>query len=169
VAYSMRGSSGYRPAWGDTAAYPELFEGVVWRRVFAYCVDVFLIAIICIAIWVVFAILTVVSLGLLGPLLWWALPFVPFAYHTLLIGGPGSATVGMRLFDIEVRSWTGERPGYFQAGLQTVLFYLSLAATGAIIFVVALFNAQRRTLHDYVAGTLVVRSRPEPHVFARNR
>ena len=29
----------------------------------------------------------------------------------LLVGGPQGATLGMRLADLEVRTWTGGRPG----------------------------------------------------------
>jgi uncharacterized RDD family membrane protein YckC len=66
----------------------------------------------------------------------------------------------MQLFDTEVRSWTGERPGYWQAFLMTVLFYVSIGITGLLILLVVFFNERRRTFHDLLSGTIVVRTRP---------
>ncbi len=112
-------------------------------------------------LWVVafllFSVAGLLSLGLLFPIMPVGLSLVPVAYHTLLIGGPWSATLGMLLFDLEVRSWTGARPGYLQALLMTLVFYTSVGLTGFLILVVALFNARHRTLHDYLSATVVVR------------
>jgi uncharacterized RDD family membrane protein YckC len=140
----------------DPVAHPEYYEGVVARRVLAYLVDLVLIALVFAVLWLLVGALTVMSFGLLGPLLWPALAVVPLAYHTLLIGGEGSATLGMRLFRIEVRTWDGRRPGYLQAALVTVVFYVSVVLTSWLVLVVALFNRQRRTLHDYLCGTIVI-------------
>ena len=68
-----------------------------------------------------------------------------------------AATPGQRLFDLEVRSWTGGRLEYSQAFLNTVLFYTSVLLTAWLILAVTLFNDRRRALHDFLAGTLVVR------------
>jgi uncharacterized RDD family membrane protein YckC len=146
----------------DPASFPELYEGVLWRRVFAYMVDLLFIGIIAIGAWVVFALLTVLSLGLLGPLLWFLFGLIPLAYHTLLLSGRHSATFGMRCFDLELRSVTGERPSFLQALLQTALFYVTVGMTGSLILLVALFNRRRRTLHDFLAGTIMVRTLPAP-------
>ena len=92
----------------DPATHPELFDGVLWRRAFGYLIDLCVIGAIMIAASIVFAVLTLVSFGLLGPGLWFLFGLVPLAYHTLLVGGRG-ATVGMRLLDLDLRSWDGER------------------------------------------------------------
>jgi uncharacterized RDD family membrane protein YckC len=63
----------------------------------------------------------------------------------------------MMLFDLEVRSWTGARPGNWQALLMTLIFYTTIRLTGFLILVVALFNARHRTLHVYLSATVVVR------------
>jgi len=142
-------------------AAPEYYVGVLWRRVFAYGVDLIFIGMLLVLLWILLATLTVASFGLLSPL-WVLLGLTPLAYHTLLIGGPRSATLGMRLFGIEVRSWTGERPHYLQALVQTAVFYITTAPTCSLILLVALFNRRRRTLHDLLAGTLVIRRSPRP-------
>jgi uncharacterized RDD family membrane protein YckC len=146
-------------------ASAEFYEGVIWRRVVAYGVDLFILGIVAVFAWIALGALTVLSFGLLSPL-WLLYGLIPVAYHTLLLAGPRSATLGMRLFGIELRSWTGERPLLLQALIQTVLFYLSIAATCSLILLVALFNRRRRTFHDFLAGTMVIRRFPPGVVFA---
>lgn len=144
-------------------AAPGYFRGVITRRVFAYCIDVVLIALLLVPAWFLCAAVTVLSLGLLSPV-WLIFGLVPVLYHSLLIGGRRSATLGMRMLEIEVRSWTGERPTVLQAFVQTVLFYVTTAATCWLILLIAPFERRRRTLHDILAGTLVIRRFPKPEI-----
>lgn len=146
----------------DPAVLPEAYAGVLWRRTLAYFVDLVCIGALAIPFCIVFAVLWLLSFGLLGPALWFLLGLIPLAYHTLLLSGPWSATLGMRLFDIELRSATGERPGFLQALAQTALFYITVGATCSLILVIALLNRHKRTLHDLLAGTVVVRRFPVP-------
>ena len=83
-------------------------------------------------------------------------PLVALAYFTLTLGGRHSATPGMRWQDIELRTWNGRRPGYLQAALQTILFYVTVSVA-ALVLVVPFFTARRRCLHDYLCGTVFVR------------
>lgn len=156
------------PGMPDPAAVPEAYEGVLWRRTLAYFVDLCVIGVIAVLCWIVFAVLWVLSFGLLGPVLWFSFGLIPLAYHTLLLSGPHSATVGMRLFNVELRSVTGERPGFLQALIQTVLFYITLGATCSLILLFVLFNRHKRTLHDMLAGTVVVRRFPVRWAAAQN-
>jgi uncharacterized RDD family membrane protein YckC len=142
----------------DPAAHPELFDGVLWRRAAAYLIDAFCIAAIMLAAWLLFALLTVLSLGLLAPGLWFLFGLVPLAYHTFLVGGPHAATFGMRAFDLALRSRNGGRPEFLQALAHAALFYLTVGATGSLILLFALFNWRKRTLHDMLAGMLMVRA-----------
>ena len=144
----------------DPALRPELFDGVLWRRAAAYLIDALCIGTIMVLAWIVFVILWVMSFGLLGPVLWLIFGLIPLAYHTLLVGGRHSATFGMRAFDVELRAWDGERPGYLQALIHAALFYLSVGATCSLILTFALFNRRKRTLHDVLAGALMVRGMP---------
>jgi uncharacterized RDD family membrane protein YckC len=146
------------PGWLDR---PEHFRGLAWRRVLAYLVDGVVLSVIGLVVWLLLSFAVVVSFGLLAPLLglvYVAIPLIPLAYHTLTIGGPRSATVGMRLFDVEMRSWTGRRPEYLQALLATALFYASVSLTAGLILLVGLFNRRRRLLHDVLCGLVAVRS-----------
>ena len=140
----------------DPAANPEFFLGVTLKRVVAYLIDFAIIGILGLIAIAAFWILGVLSFGLLSPLFAFLLPLIPLAYHTAFIGGPESATPGMRLFGIEVHRIEGDRPGYLQAGLQTAVFYVSVGLTSWLILLVALFNGRGRTLHDYLCGTLTI-------------
>ncbi|MGB0921961.1 MAG: RDD family protein [Alphaproteobacteria bacterium] len=135
------------------------FDNVVFRRVVAYLVDLVIITVAGAVAIAVGSVIGVISLGLLWPLIAALISILPFAYHTLTIGSPASATVGMRIFGIEVRTWDGRRPGYIQAAVQTVLFYGSIALTSLLILLVVFFNKRNRTLHDFVAGTVIINSR----------
>ena len=138
----------------DSLDRRELFDGIVGRRVAAYLIDV--------AILLGFGLflfgLVVLTLGLLGGMVAFLAPVIPLAYHTLLIGGRDSATLGMRMMGVEVRTLTGDRPDLLQAFLLTALFYATMALTG-LLLVVALFNERGRCLHDWLSGTVTVRAR----------
>jgi uncharacterized RDD family membrane protein YckC len=144
----------------EPSAHPELFEGVLWRRAAGYLIDAFCIGVILVAAWVLFVVLTVLSLGLLAPGLWLLFALIPLAYHTLLVSGPHAATFGMRAFDLELRSSNGERPVFLQALAHAALFYLTVGATCALILLFALFNRRKRTLHDVLAGMVMLRANP---------
>jgi uncharacterized RDD family membrane protein YckC len=142
----------------EPGTHPELFEGVLWRRALAYLIDVCVIGMILIAAWIVVMVLTVASFGLLGPALWFLFGLIPLAYHTVLVGGPRSATIGMRVFDLELRSWDGARPALLQALAHAAIFYVTVGATCSLNLLFALINKRWRTLHDVLSGMLMVRS-----------
>jgi uncharacterized RDD family membrane protein YckC len=149
--------------WADGPPHPHdaplLYEGLLWRRILAYGIDVVAIAVLSVAAWVAAGILGLMTFGLLWPVAIVALALIPATYHTFFLGSRG-ATPGMRLLDLEMWSLTGRQPEYLQAFLATVLFYVSVSMTASLILIVALFNDRRRTLHDVLAGTLVLRRIP---------
>jgi uncharacterized RDD family membrane protein YckC len=135
-----------------------LTEGVLTRRVFAWLIDVLLIALICVTLWFALVLFGLLTLGLGLPLLG-ILPFVPFCYHILFLAGPASATPGQSALGLIVRRNDDlGRPTPVQAVVSTLLFYVTLATSG-LLLLVALFTVHRRTLHDLLSGLVVVRSR----------
>jgi uncharacterized RDD family membrane protein YckC len=152
-----RGRAG---AWSgeapDALASPELYDGIRVKRVVAYVIDLFIIAVLLTVMWVVGVFFVAVSFGLLAPVLALATALFPIAYHTALIGGAANATVGMRVMELRVVAWNGNRPGYAQAALQTVLFYISVTVATFVVLAVSLFNPRGRCLHDLLAGTVTV-------------
>jgi uncharacterized RDD family membrane protein YckC len=131
---------------------PDLFDGVLSRRVIGYGID----ALVLMVINSILGLIVFLSFGLLAPVYIVVTPFVFFAYHTFFIGRDG-ATPGMKIMDLEARTWTGARPDYLQALVMTVLFYVSVIITWFLVLLVPLFNDRRRTLHDLMSGMVVVR------------
>jgi uncharacterized RDD family membrane protein YckC len=150
---------GIRPHAYDPVTMPELFEGVLARRVVAFIIDFVIVAVpvllaaICI---LVFGFLTLglgwIMFWLLGPAaVVWAL-----LYYGVTLGSPASATIGMRLVDIEMRTWYGS-PAYAVLGaVHAVLFYITVSALTPFILIVALLNRRRRTLHDMLVGAIII-------------
>lgn len=134
-----------------------LTEGVLTRRVFAWLIDVLLIALIMVALWFTLMLFGLLTLGLGLPLLG-VLPFVPFCYHLLFVAGPSSATPGQQALGLVVRRNDDLGPPTLaQAFVFTLVFYVTLAATG-LLLLVALFTLRHRTLHDLASGLVVVRT-----------
>ncbi len=136
---------------------PADFVGVIPRRMAAFLVDLVVIVMIIVALFVAGVIIAVLTLGLLTPIVAASVPLVGFAYFTLMAGSSQSATIGMQLFDIELRTWDRRRPGYMQAAWHTVLFWASMGLT-PFILLVAFFNGRNRCLHDFLAGTVIINS-----------
>ena len=101
----------------------------------------------------------VVTLGLSWILFWLVWPasvIWALVYYGASFGGPHSATVGMRVMDLEMRTWSGE-PGYFVLGaMHAVLFWVSLSIFTPLILLTGLFNGRRRLLHDMLLGTVII-------------
>jgi len=148
-----------KPHAYDPAANPELFEGVLARRCMAFVIDIIIIAIPVIFAAVFIFILGIVTLGL-----GWALYFLVYpatviwaiCYYGLTFGSPASATIGMRVMDLEMRTWYGA-PAYFVLGaVHAVLYWLTVSFLTPFVLLVAFFNHRRRLLHDMLAGTIVI-------------
>jgi len=141
-----------------------LTEGVMTRRVFAWLLDVLLIALMLGALWFLLLLFGVLTLGLGLPLLG-ILPFVPFCYHLLFVAGAAAATPGQQALGLAVRRDDDlGRPSFAQAFVYTLGFYLTLATTG-LLLLVALFTVRHRTLHDLASGLVVVRARALTQAF----
>ena len=66
-------------------------------------------------------------------------------------------TMGMRLMDIRVIDVYGDPPSYLRVGLRTA-GYLASLATLFLGFLWIGFDAEKRGLHDWIAGTYVIRA-----------
>lgn len=148
-----------KPHAFDPALNPELFEGVLARRVVAFLIDFLVIAIpVVLAAMFIFA-FGIVTLGF-GWALYWLLPpasvIWAIAYFGASLGGPRSATIGMRVMDLEMRTWYGA-PAYFVLGaIHAVAFWFSVSAFTPFVLLVAFFNRRKRLLHDIVLGTVII-------------
>jgi uncharacterized RDD family membrane protein YckC len=158
---AWRSEGGVQPHAFDPVLQPELFRGVAIRRVFAFLIDLVVIAIPVILGYLFIGVFGLITLGLGWALFWLAWPAsVVWAilYYGASIGGAHSATIGMRVMDLELRTWYGA-PGYFVLGaMHAVLFWVSISFLTPLIVLVGLFNGRRRLLHDIVLGTVVINS-----------
>src|SRR5579859_4069248 len=156
---AWRRDDGVPPHAFDPVLEPELFRGVLTRRVFAFLIDLVVLSVPVIIGYLFIAVFGLVTLGLGWALFWLAWPAsVVWAllYDGSSLGGPHSATLGMRVMDLELRTWYGA-PGYFVLGaMHAVLFWVSISFLSPLVVLVGLFNGRRRLLHDFVLGTVVI-------------
>lgn len=131
----------------------DALAGVRTRRVLAVCVDFVLVSLLVAALWIVSIVLTFgLALFFLPPLF----PFVAFFYNGLTVSGRNMATPGMRALDLEMRmSESGARVPFINAAVHAVLFYVSWCFPP--VFLVSLVDAEKRCLHDIIAGVVIVR------------
>ena len=116
-------NSGTRPGGPQPHAFdpwmqPELFRGVLTRRVLAFLIDLVVLSIPVILVCMFITVFGVVTLGLGWALFWLVSPasvIWALVYYGASLGGPHSATLGMRVMDLQMRTWYGA-PELFRAG-----------------------------------------------------
>lgn len=141
---------------GGTELEAALTTGVLRRRCAAWVVDAMLIAGLAALAWQACLIFGILTLGL-GLPLFSALPAIPILYTWLFVASSMGATPGMALFDLVVaRDADYGPPGPIAALAWAAGFYVTVAV-GAIWLGVALLTNRRRTLHDILAGLVIVR------------
>ena len=91
-----------------------LFHPVLTRRVFAFLIDLVVLSVPVILGYLFIAVFGLITLGLGWALFWLAWPATvvwAIVYYGASIGGPHSATMGMRVMDLELRTWYGAARG----------------------------------------------------------
>ena len=148
-----------KPHAYDPATMPELFEGVLARRIVAFIIDLIVLSIPIVLLAMFIFVIGVVTLGfgfilyaLLSPIMvLWAL-----FYYGITLGSPRSATLGMRVMDLEMRTWYGS-PAYFVLGaVHAIVFWITVSVLTPFVLLIGLFNERRRCLHDILVGTIVI-------------
>ncbi len=148
-----------KPHAYDPLLNPELFEGVLARRCIAFLIDLTIITVPVLFAAVFIFIFGLVTLGLgfalygllsPGAVIW------AIAYYGFTFGSPPSATIGMRIMDIEMRTWYGA-PAYFVLGaVHAIVYWVTVSFLTPFILLVAFFNERKRLLHDMLVGTIVI-------------
>ena len=149
----------FKPHAYDPMVNPELFEGVLARRIVAFIIDLIIIAVPLVAASAFIFVIGLVTFGL-GWLLFWLLSPISviwaLAYYGFTLGGAASATIGMRAMEIEMRTWYGA-PAYFVLGaVHAVVFWVTVSVLTPFILLVGFFNARGRLLHDILVGTVLI-------------
>ena len=131
----------------------DALSGVRTRRILAVCFDFVVVSVLVALLWIVSIVLTLGLALFFLPPLW---PIVAFFYNGLTVSGRKMATPGMRAMDLEMRLHdTGARVPFVNAAVQAVLFYVSWCFPP--VFLVSLVDAEKRCLHDIIAGVVIVR------------
>jgi uncharacterized RDD family membrane protein YckC len=148
-----------KPHAYDPITNPELFEGVLARRVVAFFIDLIILSVPVVFLAIFIFIFGIVTFGLGWALYWLLSPATviwALLYYGLTFGSPHSATIGMRLMDLEMRTWYGA-PAYFVLGaMHALLFWVTVSVFTPLILLVGFFNERRRLLHDILLGTVVI-------------
>ena len=148
-----------KPHAYDPATNPELFEGVVARRIVAFLIDFLILAVPVVFVAMFLFVITIVTFGLgivFFALLWPAMVIWAIVYYGMTLGSPASATIGMRIMEIEMRTWYGS-PAYFVLGaVHAVVFWVTVSMITPLVLLVCLFNHRRRCLHDILVGTVII-------------
>ena len=150
-------TSGYTSSY---AVQPRETEGTLGRRFFGYLVDLVVITVLTGLLWIVVAVLGVLTLGL-GWLLFGLIPFTAIIYNAVTISGPSQGTIGMRLAGVRVLdATTGGRVSFLAAAVHALLFYVALGAAALLWIADILFGfvrADRRLGRDLVTNVVFVR------------
>jgi len=148
-----------KPHAYDPITSPELFDGVLARRIVAFFIDVIIITVPVLIAGLFVLVFGLISFGF-GFFLYFLLPpgavLWALIYYGLTFGSPASATLGMRMMDLEMRTWYGA-PAYALLGaVHAVAFWVSVSALTPLVLVIGLLNERHRLLHDILLGTVVI-------------
>lgn len=154
----------------DPLVNPEYFHGVLSRRILAFLIDVTVLTVPVILASILILLFGIVTLGFGWMLFWFLSPATvvwAVLYFGMTLGGPASATLGMRAVDLEMRTVYGGRVPFLVAATHVVLYWISVSALSPFVLLVALFNGRRRLLHDVFLGTVVVNTEARAEALRR--
>ena len=147
----------------DPDTRPDLFEDVLSKRIVAFLIDALIIVALMIPAALIVFVIGIITLGI-GWLLFSPLfALVAFGYVAFTLGGPASATIGMRMGGIEMRTWNGAPVFAMLAVMHALLFWISMGLLTPLILLVGMFTRRRQLLHDLLLGTVVVNSQARRH------
>lgn len=144
--YSNAGPSGLP----DAELHAEFYQDVMPKRFFAWVIDTLIIGILTTLVLVFTAFLTV----FIAPLIFMV---IGFFYRAVSISR-NSATPGMRLMAIELRTHRGERLDTSMALLHTLAFTISFSVVILQIISVGLMalSPRGKGLGDHLLGTAMI-------------
>jgi len=157
-ANGRAGAARERPGNRSGGAFsdPAYASDIVFKRILAHIVDGAILLAVMAPLGFLMVVTAVATFGLL--IVPFAVAFLAlrFLYYVGFTAGSRSATPGMRMLGIELRTPDGGRPDLLQAFLRLVTYYVLVGVLSPLILLAAFFNAQRRALHDMVSETVVV-------------
>ena len=138
------------PGLPDPDRHAEFYADIPVKRAIAWAVDALVVFLLTLLI-LPFTAFT----GLFFyPFLWLVVSFV---YRVMTISG-GSATYGMRLMSVQLRTWRGERLNFGEAFMHTLLYSLCLSFFFPQLVSIGLMltTARAQGLPDLALGTAAI-------------
>ncbi|ODT47019.1 RDD family protein [Devosia sp. 63-57] len=149
-----------RPMLPDPETAPELFEGLLTRRLAAFMIDTVLISFIVMAVAMGGFILGIFTLGLGWLSIFFFVPAAVVIYYAATLGSNRRATIGMQAMDIVLTPTRGQPLDGWMAFFHALLFWATFWISWPIAVLFALFTPRRQMIHDLIMGTLMVRRSP---------
>ncbi len=136
----------------------RLYAGVRTRRIMAFFIDYVIVALLTIPFAVVIFLLGIITLGLGWMLFTILVPLLALSYVALTMGGDRQATVGMQMMDIRLERLDSKRVDPLLAVVHSVLFWAGNVLLSPLILLATLVLDRKRTIHDLLLGTVIVRA-----------
>jgi uncharacterized RDD family membrane protein YckC len=144
----------------DPASAPELFEGVLSRRVFAFIFDSVIIGALVVLVTIFGGIVGFFTFGLGWLALVVVIPLVILGYYASTLGSSRRATIGMQTMDLVLTPIRGQPLDGWRILIHPLVFWITWWVAWPISLVVALLTPRRETVQDLIAGTLMLRRSP---------
>ena len=155
----------------DPLVNPEYFKGVPGRRALAFLLDLAILTVPVIVVSFLILVFGLLTLGLGWALFWLLSPAAVvwgLSYYGMTLGGPASATLGMRAVALETRGPAGGPVSVLLAVAHPTLYWISVSALTPLVLLLIFFNAPRRLLHDFLLGTVVVNTEARADALRRS-
>jgi uncharacterized RDD family membrane protein YckC len=149
-----------RPELPDPATWPELFEGVLTRRVMAYIIDLVIMSIAASVLVIIGLIAGFLTFGLAWLVLPFAIPLLILAYYAMTLGSPARATLGMQAMDIVLTPARGRPLDGWRILIHPIVFWITVWVAWPLSLIIALVTPRREMVQDLVTGTLMIRRSP---------
>lgn len=148
------------PVLPDPSTAPELFEGVLTRRVVAFVIDLVVMGAMILAFSFIGLIAGFLTFGLAWMALFLVVPATIVLYYGATLGSQKRATIGMQMMDIVLTPTRGQPLDGWMAIIHAGIFWLTTWISWPISLLFALFTPRRQMIHDLLTGTLMVRKSP---------
>lgn len=153
----------------DPITSPELFDGVLQRRVFAYIIDLVIMGALVVLVSIFGGVLGFLTFGVGWLALIVVIPLVIVGYYAATLGSARRATLGMERMDL-VLTTTGEKPlNGAAAFLHALIFWLTAWISWPVSLAFGLFTPRRQMVHDLILGVLMLRRSPMVRHWRRMR
>lgn len=142
----------------DTA--PELFEGLLTRRVTAFVIDLMVMGAMILLFGTIGLIAGFLTFGLAWLALFVLVPGTIVLYYATTLGSAKRATLGMQMMDLVLTPTRGQPLDGWMAFIHAGVFWITTWISWPLSLLFALFTPRRQMVHDLITGTLMVRRSP---------